>query len=307
METVSVVIVTYKRNYSIVRNAILSVLAQSYDSLEIVVVDDNDEQSVSGEIERGLHEFDGRVKYICYKGNRGACFARNYGAENTSGKYIAFLDDDDVWYPNKIERQVNFLNSENCDLVGCDACHVTIAKDGSYIKRVEKKRYDHSIVDYQDLLSRNIPGGCSYPLMLRESFNKAGRFKEQLPASQDYDLWLRIGLIGKIGHINECLLDYNIYLFDRISGNVQKKITSYNYLIENYSCYAKDKALFISEKYVALSRLCFDKLQMKLGFKYAFLSVIKKCSISTIKRMIITIGFGLKRRVVDQKRCRNIE
>ena len=108
---VSVIIPTYKRSDMLPR-AIASVLNQSYANIEAVVVDDNNpdtEYRKHTEILMMQYEFDKRVKYVKHSKNFNGSVARNTGIKNSDGEIVAFLDDDDTFYPEKIEKQVEYL------------------------------------------------------------------------------------------------------------------------------------------------------------------------------------------------------
>ena len=122
----SVVIPTYSRNDTLC-NAVDSVLGQTYQNLEIIVVDDNPADSEwrkSTEELMAKYADDPRIRYLKNKENLGGAGARNEGIKAASGEYIAFLDDDDIYFEERIEKQLEcFLNnqSEKLALVFCDA------------------------------------------------------------------------------------------------------------------------------------------------------------------------------------------
>ena len=113
MELVSVVIPAYNREKTI-REAVESVLEQSYTNLEVIIVDDcSTDRTV--EIVESIP--DDRVIIIRCKENGGACRARNIGIENAKGEYIAFHDSDDIWHADKLEKSMYYLKKENVDFV----------------------------------------------------------------------------------------------------------------------------------------------------------------------------------------------
>lgn len=108
---VSVIIPTYKRS-DMVDASITSILKQTYSNVEIIVVDDNDpdtEWRKKTESKMNKYSLDSRIKYIKHNKNMNGSVARNTGIANSSGELVAFLDDDDMFYPSKIEKQVEFL------------------------------------------------------------------------------------------------------------------------------------------------------------------------------------------------------
>lgn len=282
MEKVSIIINTYKRDISILDQAVKSAVNQTYCNKEIVVVDDNSDDVLSQSIKDCIGKYNGLVLYAGYEGNKGACFARNFGAQLTNGKYLAFLDDDDIWHTDKIEKQVAYLEKQKCLLVGCNSYHVTVDSNWNEQSRVLDARTTSSEITMEQLLNKNVVGGCSFPLMLRSAFEEVGGFTVGLPSAQDYDLWIRIKMIGKVGHIQEALLDYYIHKAGSITGNVKNKIFSYNHIIEKYGYLAQDINTFESNKYLRLSWVCFIGCDFKNGWKYWSLGLSKKISIANI-------------------------
>ncbi len=122
---VSVIITTYKREPEMVLRAIDSVLVQTFHDIEIIVVDDSPadfpaRKDVRAAVEMRQNE-NARIsiRYIAHSKNKGACVARNTGLEAATGEYIAYLDDDDEWLPEKIEKQMQVMQKSNAGLVYC--------------------------------------------------------------------------------------------------------------------------------------------------------------------------------------------
>lgn len=115
---VSVVIPTYKRNLDYVSNAVQSVLNQTYKNIEIVVVDDNyGDFEFRDDIKKYIEGFGSdKIIYIRNKDNIGGSLSRNVGIEASHGDYITFLDDDDEYMPQKVEKQLKFMLETDCDL-----------------------------------------------------------------------------------------------------------------------------------------------------------------------------------------------
>ena len=115
---VSVIIPTYKRKLDYVSNALQSVLNQTYDDIEIIVVDDSpNDFPYRDEIKNYIEKLnDDRVIYIRNEKNLGGSLSRNVGINASRGEYITFLDDDDEYMPGKVEKQLKFMLSNDCDL-----------------------------------------------------------------------------------------------------------------------------------------------------------------------------------------------
>ena len=115
MKLISVIIPTFNR-VDLLKNAINSVLTQTYSNIEIIVIDDNSNDKTESLI-KNLN--DNRINYIKNKENLKAPLCRNIGINISRGEFIAFLDDDDIWYPNKLEEQIKLFDNSNVGLVYC--------------------------------------------------------------------------------------------------------------------------------------------------------------------------------------------
>jgi glycosyltransferase involved in cell wall biosynthesis len=179
---ISVVIPTYNRA-SFLKEAIDSVLSQIYRDFELIVVDDGS----TDDTPKLLLSYGKKIKVIT-KANKGPSSARNRGIKAAKGKWIAFLDSDDVWKPDKLEKQVQFIK-ENPDIKICQTEEIWI-RNG---KRVNprKKHEMHSGWIYEQCLPLCIVSPSSV-MIHGDVFEKVGLFDETLLACEDYDLWLRI-------------------------------------------------------------------------------------------------------------------
>ena len=179
---ISVVIPTYNR-VTFLKDAIDSVLAQTFRVFELIVVDDG---STDGTSEL-LLSYGHKIKVI-KKGNKGPSASRNRGIKAAKGDWIAFLDSDDVWKPNKLEKQVQFIK-DNPEIKICQTEEIWI-RNG---KRVNprKKHEMHSGWIYEQCLPLCIVSPSSV-MIHRDVFEKVGLFDETMLACEDYDLWLRI-------------------------------------------------------------------------------------------------------------------
>lgn len=118
MNIVSIIIPTFERSISSLDKAIKSVLFQSYEFFEIIIIDDNKDKKLSGKILNQIDSYkDNRIKYYKNPKNIGGAKSRNKGIEIAKGKYISFLDDDDFYLKDKLEKQVEFLENNRFDFV----------------------------------------------------------------------------------------------------------------------------------------------------------------------------------------------
>jgi len=200
---VSVVIPTCNRSDLLTR-AVNSVLGQTYERLEIIVIDD---ASIDKTREVVLGLKDDRIRYLRHENNRGGSAARNTGVDAAKGAYIAFLDDDDEWLPEMTQKQLDALQ-------GFDAVLCTCLVNGKSMA----KRRPKSVVALEDLKRNPYAIGGTGVLMAKAAIIKDLRFDEQLPIHQDWDLFIRIAQRCDIAYRNEPLLIYNEGQHDRITN-----------------------------------------------------------------------------------------
>ena len=169
-----------------VREALDSVLAQSWTDLELIVIDDGSTDDTVREIE-GIR--DRRLRLLRQEHIRTAS-ARNAGLRQARGRYIALMDGDDVWLPRKLERDVAYLDG-----------HAEVHLVFSAMRLVDEQGHDlgrtirewSGVVALRDLLIENVIGSDTV-VMRRESCQRIGFFDEDLGAAEDYDYWLRAAL-----------------------------------------------------------------------------------------------------------------
>lgn len=250
---VSVIITTYKREYKLLRKAIESVKNQSYENIEIIVVNDTPKENFYyKEVGEKIKEYGNLVTYLAKGINKGACFARNSGLKIAKGQAVAFLDDDDLWKEYKIEKQVKILES-NKEIPMVTVKFQTIIFNGKNRKIKNIPKMKDSIFSLKKVLKRNVVGGCSAPLIRKGVIDNLNGFDEKMPAAQDYDLWIRIAQVGDIYCIGEPLQEYYIHEGDRISNSSIKKINGYEKLIEKYANVRKNNKEFLMNKYIVIA------------------------------------------------------
>lgn len=179
---VSVIIPTYNRGW-ILKEAIESVLAQDYKDFELIVVDDGSTDNTSDVL--ALYGNDIRV---FFQENKGVSAARNRGILESSGKFIAFLDSDDLWLQQKLLTQVKFFN-QTPDALICQTEEVWI-RNGLRVNPKKRHKKPSGMIFKPSLeLCLVSPSAV---MIRRNLFDRVGEFDETLPACEDYDLWLRI-------------------------------------------------------------------------------------------------------------------
>lgn len=263
---VTAIITTYNRKAEIVLKALLSVLNQTYRVEEIIVVDDNpfsiperkELNPISLEIKNLLLKYD-NVRYIKNpNGNTGANYARNIGIKNSNGDFIAFLDDDDEWFPHKIEKQLSAFaeDTEEVGLVFCTGIDKYTVKGKIMEKEYYTCKYFVENPTFEELLRQDLIGSTSNPLIKKCVFEKAGMFDVNMPARQDYDMWLRISRFYKIKGINFKGFSYNHNEDNRITKSKLKAYKAYNLIyFKYYEFYKKDLiAWFSIQRYISVNQ-----------------------------------------------------
>lgn len=191
---VSVIMPTFNREKTIIR-AINSIFRQTYKQIELIIVDDCSTDNTENVI-KSLNN--SKIIYIKHSENQGACAARNKGIKSASGEYIAFLDSDDEWLPTKIERQIDFIQSNNCDIVFCS--HISYYDNE---KEIIPNKKIHTNTFYKQLLYKNFITTGS--ILGKSECFKNINFDTNLPRLQDWDLMINMSQKFSIQHLHEVL------------------------------------------------------------------------------------------------------
>ncbi|AOM81653.1 glycosyltransferase family 2 protein [Salisediminibacterium beveridgei] len=301
---VSVIIPTHNRERTIMR-AINSVLSQSYQTFEIIIVDDNSNDNTVGlvnEIE------DNRIKIIKLSSNQGAAKARNIGINESSGEYLAFLDSDDEWLPTKLDKQVKMF--ENADeKIGLIYSSIIIDLKGSRnIGMVAKARGNiYTAQIYEDQVSPT-----STYLLKKECIDKIGGFDESLPARQDYDFVTRLSLEYDVDYVKDALVILYQDENNRITNNLEKRIYGHQQVVEKIlnnvplNAHKKKRDIKSYHKY-SMGKYCLQNNNPTMG-KKLFLESIKLNPLR-IKSLILLIlcYFPKKIQVLLIKRIKYIK
>lgn len=211
---VSVVIPVYNGEKYLCE-AIESVLAQTYPQIEIIVVDDGSTDSTVDL----LSKYKDKI-YLFQKKNGGVASALNLGIKLAHGEFIAWLSHDDVFLPEKIQKQVDFFVNNK---VYC-ACHTNfeiIDSSGKHIRNIYSSSVDSKELPLHFLQSMHINGST---MLIRKKFlYMAGLFREDLLHTQDMDMWLRLSSVGEIGWLDEILIKSRSHL-EQGSLNFERQI-----------------------------------------------------------------------------------
>lgn len=250
---VSVIIPTYNRERTIKR-AIMSVLSQTYDNLEVIVIDDCSDDGTKAVIEM---IDDSRLFYYRNETNGGASFSRNIGVTRARYDIIAFHDSDDLWYPDKLEKQMRlFADNPQYGLIYCPYLY---KKDG-FVKRVPA--IDFQIEELQGNMLQSLleASKIGTPTMLlpKAVFNEVGGFDTTLSSLEDWDLSLRVSAKYDIGFCEDVLMEAE-YSDDGVNAEVrnsEKHLSARLKVLKQYWNIFEDKEIFLNNLQNILRLIC---------------------------------------------------
>lgn len=244
MPLVSIIIPTYNRS-KLLRQAVASVLAQTYQKFELIIVDDGSTDDTKSVIEAIA---DDRIRYI-WQENQQRCAARNTGIAAAQGEYLAFLDSDDLWLPRKLELQLSAID-RHPDISASHGRCVRMNQDFEFI-------YPHELYSCtgpewvgdvrESLLLRNsfVSQGV---VAHRRLFETVGGFDVSLPHSEDWDMWIRLSAITHFSIISEPVGIYRIHSGNR-TNNPVSTLKGALIIIEKHSQYMTPVMKKIAELY----------------------------------------------------------
>lgn len=231
MNLVSAVIITHNRKELVVQ-AIESVKKQTYKNIELIVVDDASDDGSKNLLESLSKEKNFKYIYIEKKDSKGGNHARNVGIAASKGKYIAFLDDDDEWLPEKTEKQVNFLdNNRDFGVVHC--AKIFLYDDGS---EVYQKIDNIAFGECNKLVWQRVLFTTSCLMVRKELFDEIGYFDENLLFWQEYELSIRACQKSKLGVVCEHLVVYRVFKRDknRLTNQIDGWKTAVKYIEDKH-------------------------------------------------------------------------
>jgi glycosyltransferase involved in cell wall biosynthesis len=200
--TISVVIPAYNHGRCILET-LDSVFAQTYTDYEVIVVNDGSPDDTA-EVLRPLAE-GGRIHYF-EQPNGGQASARNFGLQQAQGEFIAYLDDDDLWPPDKLEWQINILQKTNAVLVGGAAASFTVGEP-SYAQWAPETE----TLDIDQLAERNPFLSPGQTLIRHSALKQVGGFDTTVWGADDFDLYLRLAKCGELRSDRRVGLHYRIH------------------------------------------------------------------------------------------------
>lgn len=255
---VSIIIPVYNGS-NFLSEAINSALSQTYQNIEIIVI--NDGSCDNGATEKIALSYSDKIKYIS-KENGGVSSALNTGIKAASGEWISWLSHDDIYSPDKIEEQIkDFISfSKN----NPDARNTLfyclggfIDSNGQIIKKITKKTHAGYVTSNDalyNIFDGNIPGGCGF-LIPRKLFDDAGYFDEELRYSQDVFMWIKAYLAGYGMFINKKIMSFTRIHKQQCSSTLKPlaakdRLTVGNYLVSMLPGLVTSKGKNIEKKYL---------------------------------------------------------
>ncbi|TYS59867.1 glycosyltransferase [Sutcliffiella horikoshii] len=253
-ELVSVIIPCFNSEKWIIET-IDSVLNQTYSNIEIIVVDDGSTDNTKDVISN----YSKRIKYI-YQQNKGPSVARNLGIKKSKGKYVAFLDSDDLWESNKLEKQVEFLeNNQNIALVFSNV--KVINEKGEYLythyNNIPKDKKEIITAFFLGKITMNTPTIVAH----KKAIQKVGGFQEHLPVREDHFLLMNMVDNFNIYHFKEPLVKRRINEGSLSSVVDPDKVF---HMLESFVTISMKEFPYL-EKY---KRNIYSKINISLGTSY---------------------------------------
>ncbi|MEE9424366.1 MAG: glycosyltransferase [Methylococcales bacterium] len=263
MIQVDVILPIYKSE-DIVYESIESVINQSYQYWHLYIVDDASNDNRLEEIKSKYADYGSKISYFQFEKNKRAAACRNYAIKNGNGKYIAFIDQDDLWKQDKLQLQVDYIENSKVDAVHGNIEFINTNSSIISKKRSKRENDTRRKVDWHNLSKVKLANQIFMvpniriisSMISRNLFEKIGGFKDEYFGGEDEIYWFEVAYHGKIGYLDSILIqrrihDANtvtIYKADRLIGYARAikylKNNYYNDIRENY--HIKERALYSS-------------------------------------------------------------
>ncbi|QWT52214.1 glycosyltransferase family 2 protein [Eubacterium sp. MSJ-33] len=265
---VSVVIPTHNRANLICR-AINSALNQTYKKIEVIVVSDGSDDGTD-EIMKKYESQYSNLRYISYFPGKGGNHARNIGIVNSKGEYIAFLDDDDEWHEDKIQLQMNVIE-QNSD-IGLVCTAINSIDDDTKKQTIFTPSAPQDCS--KEILKYNLIGSTTTVLTKHELLDLVKMFDENLEAMQDYDLWIRLCQVTKVGIVQiPCVEYHNLKSNSQISWNYEKYLNASQYIYQKYQYLRESK---LTSKEIKKIRMNDNLIVARKAFKTNNRKIVRK-------------------------------
>lgn len=297
---VTAVITTYKRKPEVVKRALNSIIEQTYNNIEIFVINDCPaDKKLVKELRKMIVESsrNRRVNYIVVENNGGACKARNIAIEKATGKYFACLDDDDEWLPEKIELQVQALEKQKGAAIAYCNAILRYVDQGKDVTRFVERQKEGDI--YFEQIEKNNIGSCSFPMFRTDVLKEVGGFDINMPALQDWELYLRVLKKYKAVYVHKPVAIYYFYDGERISANSQNRVVAFENIHQKIIKDLENNTKSASSFYMMGTYFYSLNDDMKKAKEYYILGV--KSNPYKLKRNIIVFLKMIGRRFIKTK------
>lgn len=226
---ISVVIPTRNRA-ALLGRALNSALNQTYAPLEVIVVSDGSEDETE-HFMREAEKAHENLRFLSYFPSRGGNHARNVGIQTARGAWVAFLDDDDEWHPEKLRLQMELAKSDPEMGLICTAFTYVQDAVGSGRYFCPTAPYDASLA----ILKENCVGSTTTVMARHDLLDACGLFDEEMPARQDYDMWVRLCQVTRVGVVKQsCVRYHNLAENNQISWDYRRFLAANARLQEKY-------------------------------------------------------------------------
>ena len=232
MPKVSILIPTYNCR-QFIREAIESVLLQTFQDFEILIIDDGSTDGTREVVMPFVKQFPDKIHYI-YQENKGLPGARNTGWRKAEGEYIALLDADDKWCPHRLEEGLNIIEKDKA--IGLVHANITrISETGEIVDTLKRDARFLSGAIFEHIFLRRADISCPTVLFRKECCQKIGFFDENLRhlGCEDRELWLRIAKEYKIVYLDRVLAYYRLSA-GSMSHNAERMLTARHYVVDKF-------------------------------------------------------------------------
>jgi len=215
---ISVIITTYNRS-NFLKETLKSIELQTYKNFEIIVVDDGSKECHASKNEIICNEIT-KCSYY-FKLNTGQPDSRNFGIEKSKGNYIAFCDDDDIWIENKLDFQINYIQSNlDCYIVSGDIGYIDTL--GNKLDRIRSHKGFNEGYVFKEFLEKNRTSSIT-PLLNKKVFDKVGFFNPKFSIAEDWEFW------RKVSYFYEFHTLHKVLAYVRLHDNNMTKIVNNNH------------------------------------------------------------------------------
>jgi teichuronic acid biosynthesis glycosyltransferase TuaG len=256
---ISIIIPSYNRA-ELLKNAVMSVLTQTFTNFEVIVCDDG---STDNSEELILSLNDERIKWLSLPHSGKPSVPRNHGMRKSKGEWLAFLDSDDRWFPSKLETQINILKTHKYQAISSNCFAVNNANNKSHLMI----NINNDSFSFYELIERNL-AVTSMVMFNRGLLDKVIGFPEAdcLKIGEDYALWLRVASYTDFAYIIEPLGEYSDAPSESIRGTVEEMPfrSLQNVVLRNYIDWCKDNAIINCKSLMVKTKIFRNNCRMLL-------------------------------------------